>query len=267
MDEAADFVEQVLAAPVVECGEILVSLDDVLRGSSVEASLAPPEPTDRYKSYYYLREGLIADFLDVCRDFNNRGWVLQVEDAYRTVAMQTLIVQDEKILNEILEKVVWELGGDKPSSDLMSRRLSALVATRPKDGTHMSGSALDISLLDRGSGLEIDRGGAAAADWSERTPMNSPYISEKGHENRMEITRIMAGRGFAAYPFEHWHYCKGDIYSALLGDAGNGGAVARYGAIDYDFDNDTLVPIADAGEPLISNLEIENKIDRFYARR
>jgi zinc D-Ala-D-Ala dipeptidase len=261
MDEGADFVERVLAAPVFECGEKLVSLEDALRGAGVEAILAAPGPTDRYKSYYYLREGLIADFLEVCRDFNDRGWVLQVEDAYRTVAMQTLLVHDEDYFAGILEKVVWELGGERPSNDLMFRRLSALIASTPKDGTHMSGSALDISVLDKGSGSELDRGGTMA-DWSERTPMDSPFISEEGRKNRKEITRIMAGRGFVAYPFEHWHYSKGDIYDALLGNAGVNGTVARYGAIDYDFNNDTLIPIADSIKPLQSDIEVEQMIDR-----
>ena len=266
MDEAADFVERVLAAPVLECGEKLVSLEDALRCADVEAILAAPEPTDRYKSYYYLREGLIADFLEVCRDFNERGWVLQVEDAYRTVAMQTLLVHDEDFFAGILEKVVWELGGERPSNELMFRRLSALIASRPKDGTHMSGSALDISVLDQGSGSEIDRGGTMA-DLSERTPMDSPFISEEGRKNRKEITRIMAGRGFIAYPFEHWHYSKGDIYDALLGNAGDSESVARYGAIDYNFDNNTLISIAESIEPLQSKMETEKMIDRFYTRR
>ena len=244
MDEGADFVERVLAAPVLECGEKLVSLEDALRGAGVEAILAAPEPTDRYKSHYYLREGLIADFLEVCRDFNERGWVLQVEDAYRTVAMQTLLVRDEDHFAGILAKVVWELGGERPSNEFMSRRLSALIASTPKDGTHMSGSALDISVLDRRNGSELDRGGSIA-DWSE-------------------ITRIMAESGFLAYPFEHWHYSKGDIYHALLGNAGDIGTVARYGPIDYDFDNDTLISIAKPIEPLQSNTEMEKMIDRLY---
>ncbi len=263
MDEAADFVERVLAAPVLECGEKLVSLEDALCGAGVEAILEAPKPTDRFKSCYYLREGLIADFLEVCRDFNERGWVLQVEDAYRTLAMQTLLVHDEGIFARILEKVAWELGGKRPSNDLMFRRLSALIASRPKDATHMSGSALDISVLDKGSGSVIDRGGTKA-DWSERTPMESPFISEEGRKNRKEITRIMEGRGFTAYPFEHWHYSKGDIYGVLLGNAGDSGTVARYGAIDYNFDNDTLISIAESIEPLHSNMEIEKMIDRFY---
>ena len=179
--------------------------------------------------------------------------------------MQTLLVHDEDYFAGILAKVVWELGGERPSNELMFRRLSALIASTPKDGTHMSGSALDISVLDRGSGSEIDRDGTIA-DWSEGTPMDSPFISERGRTNRKEITRIMAGRGFVAYPFEHWHYSKGDIYDALLGNAGGIGTVARYGAIDYDFDDNTLIPIADSTAPLQSRMETERMIDRLHQR-
>ena len=45
-------------------------------------------------------------------------------------------------------KVIWELDGQTPDADFLFKRLLTLVAQIPKTGTHMSGSAIDISVLD-----------------------------------------------------------------------------------------------------------------------
>ena len=48
-----------------------------------------------------------------------------------------------------------------------------LVAQIPKTGTHMSESAIDISVLDRTTGAEVNRG-KPYLELSELTPLNSP---------------------------------------------------------------------------------------------
>ena len=65
-------------------------------------------------------------FLNAARKMNDRGWFIHLEDAYRSAPMQT--------------------------AELMLRRLSAFIAIGPKLGTHMSGSAIDISLMSLDNG-------------------------------------------------------------------------------------------------------------------
>ena len=66
---------------------------------------------------------------------------------------------------------------------------------------------------------------------SERTPMNSPFVSPEAQRNRQEITAIMRESGFVEYPYEFWHYSSGDAYEQILLGTGQ---PARYGAVDFD---------------------------------
>jgi hypothetical protein len=156
----------------------------------------------------------------------------------------------------VLAKVRWELGGAIPSIDLFQRRLAALIAMNPRVGTHCSGSAIDVSVIDRSTGFEVDRG-APYLDISEKTPMSSPYVSAEARQNRVEITALMARCGFQTYRFEFWHYNAGDIYAAYLEKSGR---PARYGPVDLDPSTGRVTPIEDAARPLNSPAEIEDRI-------
>lgn len=115
---------------------------------------------------------------------NELGWVLRVEDGYRTREIQKYLGLTPKVFDAVLQRVMWELGGKVPSPEFMFRRCSALVATVPKFATHMSGSAIDISVMSRHDpALEVDRGGPYI-ELSELTPMNSPFVSALGLRHR-----------------------------------------------------------------------------------
>ncbi len=68
--------------------------------------------------------------------------------------------------------ILWESDGRFLDIDFIFRRLSVLIATVPKIGTHMSGSAIDITILSMKTGKEIDRGEKYLA-MNERTFMDS----------------------------------------------------------------------------------------------
>ncbi|KPK79301.1 MAG: hypothetical protein AMJ81_13480, partial [Phycisphaerae bacterium SM23_33] len=59
---------------------------------------------------------------------NGRGWVLKVEDGFRTRRMQKLLARKQAVFDAILKRVIWEHGGRLPSVDLVARRLAVLVA-------------------------------------------------------------------------------------------------------------------------------------------
>ena len=263
MDAAFDFMKTVSTYPVRECREPLASLRDAARVGGVEVAFSTTKIGRARDRLFYLRSGLIDDFLAVARDMNARGWTLKIEDAFRTRTIQTELAKMTNVFDVILKRVLWEREGDVPSPDLMFRRLSALIATRPEIGTHMCGSALDISVLNRDDGSEIDRGGPYI-ELSERTPMASPFISPQASQSRKDISGLMARHGFLAYPYEFWHYSKGDAYEAHLSHSDT---PPRYGPVDMDPATLATTPIDRPDLPLHDFEDIQNEIREALGRR
>jgi len=262
MERAHEFVLKMYEYPVDECGEPLVSLPDAAEAAGVHVEFSAKPHVKGLPRLFVLREELIARFIAAAREMNDRGWVLKVEDAYRTREMQKYLLQQEYVFDVALERVMWERGGEVPSAEFMFRRIGALVALAPKVGTHMSGSALDISVLHRDDGTELDRGGPYV-EISERTPHDSPFISARALENRAAITELMRRHGFVAYPWEFWHYSAGDAYDEYFRRTGRS---ARYGPVDWDPRDGGVTPIENPSEPLNSFEEIQNGIEKALER-
>ncbi|NCO35010.1 MAG: hypothetical protein AUJ92_18505 [Armatimonadetes bacterium CG2_30_59_28] len=239
MDEAYAFMQAIRSYPVNECGEKCICMRDVAASEEIEVSFAEGPQVNGLPRLFYLREGLIGAFIAAAWEMNEYGWIMRIEDAFRTREMQRGNTLSERVFDVVLRKCVWECGDRIPSADLLFRRLSALIANCPKVGTHMSGTAMDISVLDRDTGGEIDRGGPYL-ELSELTPMHSPFVSAAAHVNRRAIGDLMARHGFLAYPWEFWHYNQGDAYAEYLQQTGN---TARYGAVNLDEEDGAVDPI------------------------
>lgn len=247
MDEADAFMRAIAEYPVEECGEPMASLVEAAQAAGVEVAFSDQPHLHGLPRQFYLREGLLPGFVAAATEMNVRGWVLRVEDAYRTVTMQRASGVSKGLFATVLRLVQWETGEKQPPVELLYRRLGALVANAPKVGTHMSGSAMDVSVLQRDSGDEVGRG-APYVEISEVTPMASPFVSEQAQRNRQEITALMARHGFVTYPWEFWHYNGGDAYEELLKESGR---PARYGAVHMAPDG-SVTPIDNPCEPLNS---------------
>ncbi|MBU0715811.1 MAG: hypothetical protein KJ964_10690 [Verrucomicrobia bacterium] len=263
MNAAWILMSRFMEYPVQECGEPMVSLRMTVERAGVRVLFSETPVVNLRPRLFYLRAGLIDAFVAVTRAMNRHGWMLKVEDGYRTRAIQTELGRTPFIFDRIYAKILWETGGQPPSADLVFKRLTALVATVPKIGTHMSGSAMDISVVNSATGLELTRGGIYP-ELSELTPMGSPFISAEERSNRAAITEIMQDQGFMAYPHEFWHYSQGDAYAELLT---NSGRTARYGAVDCDPEkNPAVIPIKDPRLPLHTPEEIESAIRKTRER-
>ena len=260
MEKAYEFMMRILAYPVRECGEPLVMLREVAKAHSLKVMFAEPNPSRSYTPIFCLREGLIQDFIAAATALNERGWILRIEDAYRTIQMQRQGINNN--FDNLLQRLLWECGGKLPDADLMLRRITVMVATIPKIGTHMSGSAMDISVFQDGGASELDRG-CFYLEMSELTPMDSPFVSEAAQRNRREITSIMKRFGFVHYPFEFWHYSKGDAYEHLMI---NSGQPARYGAIDWDPTTGRVKAIEDPTAWLVSREHVQAELARAIER-
>lgn len=254
MEEADGFMREITLYPVRECGESAASLEEAASAEGVEVEFSRLPHVNGLERMYLMREGLIDNFLSAAREMNSLGWILKVEDAYRTAEMQRLGLQ-KHIFMPIIRKVRWECGCGNPPAELLHRRFGALVATSPKAGTHMSASAVDISVVRRDTGEEVDRG-ASYLEMSELTPMDSPFIPERAAENRGKITRLLGKHGFAAYPFEFWHYSAGD---AFAGHIGGSGGPARYGPVNIG-PGGRVSPVDNPLETLVSGDEFERLV-------
>jgi len=256
MDKAYRFMDSILDYPVAECGEPLLSLPEIVEERGLNVRFSETKIAGKHSRIFYLREGLIDNFAALSRKISARGWILKVEDGYRTTEMQRDLALQSNVFNTILKKVLWETDGKDPDPALINRRLTVLIATSPKIGTHMSGSAMDISVLKTDDLSEIERGGPYL-ELSEKTPMSSPFVSETAVENRAEITALMRSHGFIAYPYEFWHYSKDDAYTEYLAKTGK---AAKYGAVNLNYADGSTSPVPDPAEPLHSPEDIDRYI-------
>lgn len=261
LDQADDFMAEVTAYPLAECGEPLGSLVESAEAARVEVAFSSQPHSHGLPRQFFLREALLPRFVAAAAEMNARGWVLKIEDAYRSVPMQQGLSLNADIFGAVLRKTTWECGGKKPPVNLLYRRLGSLIANAPKVGTHMSGSALDISVLLRDTGEEVERGGPYP-EMSERTPMASPFVSEQARQNRQEITALLGRHGFVTYPWEFWHYNDGDAYAELLNHTGR---PARYGPVHVDPASGRVTPIDDPCAPLNSREVIEELMEQVLA--
>jgi D-alanyl-D-alanine dipeptidase len=262
MDEADEFMQQITLYPVQECMEPMVSLRDAVESAGIEVVFSDKPHVHGLPRQYFMRAGLVPQYLAVTKEMNGQGWMLKMEDCYRTAEMQTLGLQ-EHIFNFILKKVQWESGQDTPPMDLLYRRLGSLIALTPKVGTHMSGSAMDVSVLLRDTGEEVDRG-RPYLEMSELTPMGTPFISEQAQQNRRDITALMQQHGFMAYPWEFWHYNDGDAYAELLNKTGK---PAKYGPVKMDPSNGTVTPIENPTTPITDPEVIRELMEKVLANK
>jgi D-alanyl-D-alanine dipeptidase len=262
MDDAHQFMAAVKAYPVGECREPLASIPDAVAGAGVDVEFSDTPFLDGIPRIFEVREGLIDPLLDVAREMNQRGWVLKFEDGFRTARMQQQLARKASVFDAILSKVAWETGTTKPDPNLVFRRISVLIAVVPKVAGHMSGCAVDISVLDRDSRVPLDRGGAYL-EMSEVTPMLCPFISPEALHRRVAITALMEHRGFVAYPWEFWHYSMGDIFAEQLRHTGK---PARYAAVRRDPASGAIEPLGDLMAPLHSDDEIRKDIVAAVAR-
>ena len=215
MELGYQFVQELIAFPVSECGEGFAPLQEAAVAAGVEMQFSTSKIAGDLERVYYMRASLVRDVVTIGRAMNDRGWILKIEDGFRTLEMQGQLMRNPKVFDAILKKCIWENGGEIPPVEMVFRRAIVLTANMPKIGTHMSGSAIDISVFHRDDGREVWRGNPYL-EMSERTPMRSRFVEPEFIENRLAITAVMEAHGFMHFPFEFWHLNKGDAGAQIL---------------------------------------------------
>lgn len=256
MENAAAMLEGCMDYPVEECLEPLLPLADAAREAGVRVDFATTPIAGDLPRIFALRRELIPGFIGAAETMNRRGWILRVEDGFRSREMQRAVALKPAVFDSVLARLIAERDGHIPTPEFMLQRLTTMCVTIPKIGTHMSGSALDISVVDEKTQNEVNRGGPYL-EISEKTAMASPFISPDARRNREEITAIFSAQGWVPYPFEFWHYSDGDAYKEILTQSGR---PARYGAVDWNPADGSVTPIRNPKESLQSIPAIQDEI-------
>ncbi len=257
MEAGYEFMQRILDYPVNESMEKLVDLKKVVKETGVKVRFSSVARSVVSKPVFRMRQGIIGNFLTAAQEMNKKGLIIKMEDAFRTRQMQNPLNRPQKVFDSIIKIILWECNGKIPEPEFIFRRLTVLIATIPKICTHMSGSAIDISVLSMKTGRAIDRGEKYLA-MNEKTFMNSPFISKEAKENRQLINEIMQENGFYAYPFEFWHYSCKDAFAQYLSKSGR---PAIYGPVDMTDEEGNVSAISDPAMPLFSIAQMKEKLD------
>jgi len=265
MQAGYELIQRVLPFPVEECGEGFASIPEAAQAAGVEMQFSTSKIAGELERVFFMRESLVRDVVTVGRKMNDRGWILKIEDGFRSLQMQSCLVRKPEIFDVILKKCIWENGGEVPTTELMFRRALVLIANIPKIGTHMSGSAIDVSVFRRDDGTEVSRG-YPYLEMSERTPMRSPFVAAEHIRNRLEICDMLEAEGFVHFPFEFWHYNKDDAMGHVLRDNPR---PAKFGPVNWDPKTNRVERVADPLAPLnplpVIEQEIAAALERFRA--
>jgi D-alanyl-D-alanine dipeptidase len=262
MEQSYALTEAIMRHPLQESREGFASIRAAAEAAGVDVRFSTTQLAGQFERLFVIRESLIPDLVAIARDMNARGWVLKIEDGYRTREMQTALGRAPAVFDRILQSCIRECDGRRPPVELVSRRAMVLVANVPATGTHMAGAAVDISVLRRDDGAEVWRG-KPYLEMSEYTPMNSPFVTAEERQNREEITRVMERHGFLHYPGEFWHYNKGDSLYQIQARTGQPG---RYGPVDWDPATNRVTPYADPLGVLTPLDTLESLIQQSLAR-
>ena len=227
MELGYELVQRTLTFEVRECGEAFASLPDAATAAGIEMLFSQSKIAGGLDRVFCMRERLVHDVMAVGRAMNERGWILKIEDGYRSLEMQGCLVRKPEVFDAVLRKCIWESGGVMPPVEFVARRALVMVANIPKIGTHMSGSAIDVSVFRRDDGSEVWRGNA--------------YLEMS------EITAMLEAQGFIHFPYEFWHFNQGDALGHLVRGLP---APARYGAVHWDAQANRVTPCENPLTPL-----------------
>ena len=262
MELGYELVQKLVAFPVNECGERFASIPEAAAAASVELLFSYSKIAGDLDRVFYMRESLVRDVVTIAREMNERGWILKIEDGFRSLDMQRQLVRKPSVFDSILKKCIWELDGEIPTPEMMFRRAIVLTANMPKIGAHMSGSAIDISVFRRDDSTEVWRG-YPYLEMSECTPMRSPFVAPEHVATRLEIAAKMEKHGFIHFPFEFWHFDKDDAGMHIL--TGNP-APCRFGPVNWNPQTNEVTPVEDPLALLNPLPAIEKEIAAALAR-
>ncbi|MCB0480643.1 MAG: D-alanyl-D-alanine dipeptidase [Flavobacteriales bacterium] len=127
----------------------------------------------------FLRQEAASALAAVQKQLKKKGYGLKIFDAYRPYSVTIIF---------------YELYLD-----------TAYVASPYTGSRHNRGAAVDLTLFDLKTGVELDMG----TPFDEFTEQSSPLLQDLPEEimkNRTLLRSVMEKNGFSIYPTEWWHF-------------------------------------------------------------
>ncbi len=167
-----------------------------------------------------MRTGL-ADRLATAAALLPPGVRLQVVEGHRPVTRQRAIISDYAAA----------VARAHPDASAEEQRQLVSRFVSPVDvAPHVAGAAVDLTLVDTGTGAELDMGTAIDATPEEsgsRCFTDAADIGPAARAHRELLGSVLREAGLVNYPTEWWHWSYGDRYWALS----TGAPAAIYGAV------------------------------------
>ncbi len=129
------------------------------------------------------------------------GWRLKIFDAYRPQKAVDHFVRWAKDPTDIRMKPYFYPKLEK--NDIIPQGYIS------EHSGHSRGSTVDLTLFDMGSQRDADMGGTFDY-FGERSHPDYPLITEKQHQNRMLLQKLMVKQGFRPLESEWWHFTLED---------------------------------------------------------
>ncbi|MGE5398158.1 MAG: M15 family metallopeptidase [Chitinophagales bacterium] len=153
---------------------------------------------DGYKAPKAILTSETAEALkDVSKDLDAKGYRIKIYDAYRPQKSVNHFIRWSKDLNDTKMKAQYYPNTDK--KDLF--KLGYLA----KKSGHSRGSTVDLTLVYKKSGKEVDMG--SSYDFLDKiSAHDSTQITAKQAQNRKILKNVMVKHGFKPLAKEWWHY-------------------------------------------------------------
>jgi zinc D-Ala-D-Ala dipeptidase len=110
MEQGYAIVQKLIEFPVNECGERFASIPDAASAANVEMQFSTSKIAGDLDRVYYLRESLVRDVITIGREMNERGWILKIEDGFRSLDMQRQLVRKPSVFDTVLKKTCGSSG-------------------------------------------------------------------------------------------------------------------------------------------------------------
>ena len=155
-------------------------------------------PIDGYEKpiCYLTRESALA-LAAVARDLEAQGLAIKAFDCYRPVRAVAHFARWARDLRDEARKAEFY-----PQVDKRHLFRDGYIAAR---SGHSRGSTIDMTLVGRNGGKELDMG-TPFDFFSPRSAPSDKSVSPQAQSNRRLLADAMRRRGFAPYSKEWWHF-------------------------------------------------------------
>lgn len=168
----------------------------------------------------YVRDSLARLLAKVNKRLSSSSVGLKVVYGYRHPAVQTTYFTKRKAEVKRENQTLSEAELDRHTHNFVAA---------PSVAGHPAGAAVDLTLVDKDSGAELDMG-THIADYSDPLLIQTfdSRVSSAIAQRRLLLHDAMVAEGFAPFYGEWWHFSYGDREWAAFYDK-----EALYGPIDF----------------------------------